>query len=151
MLVREQQVASDASAFTYDLTKGADVLVVDVTGLPGTTSDDLEAAVAALIDDVHEGGVTEAEVARAAALIETELVSSLQSAGDRADRLSMFTTYFDEPELVNVQPELYRAVTTEDVTRFVRARLGRDNRASLLYVPRAAVADESPAVAEAQA
>ena len=33
-LVREQAIASDASAFTFDLSKGADLLVCDVTGRP---------------------------------------------------------------------------------------------------------------------
>ena len=33
-LVRERQVAAEAQAFTYDLTKGADLLVVDVTARP---------------------------------------------------------------------------------------------------------------------
>jgi hypothetical protein len=50
----------------------------------------------------------------------------------------MFATYFGDPALVNEQVDRHRAVTAERVTRFVRARLGEDNRASLLYVPRAA-------------
>ena len=81
-------------------------------------------------------GVTQAEVDRAVALIETDLVVALQSAGDRADRLSMFATYFGDPHLVNVQADRYRAVTAEQVNVFVRERLVPENRASLLYVPR---------------
>ena len=34
-LVRERQVAAEAQAFTYDLAKGSDLLVVDVTARPG--------------------------------------------------------------------------------------------------------------------
>ena len=135
-LVREQQVAAEAQAFTYDLTKGCDLLVVDVTGRPETSSDTLERAVNAEIDRMLQGGVTQAEVDRAVALIETDLVVALQSAGDRADRLSMFTTYFSDPQLVNVQADRYRAVTAEQVNAFVRERLVLENRASLLYVPR---------------
>ena len=33
-LVRERQVAADAAAFTFDLAKGADLLIVDVTARP---------------------------------------------------------------------------------------------------------------------
>ena len=83
-----------------------------------------------------QDGVTKAEVDRAVALIETDLVVALQSAGDRADRLSMYTTYFGDPHLVNVQADRYRAVTAEQVNAFARSRLGVENRASLLYVPR---------------
>jgi zinc protease len=137
-LVRDQQVASDAQAFTYDLAKGSDLLVVDVTARPETTVERLEEAVHAELDRLITDGVTPDEVARVVTLIETELVASLQSASDRADKLSMFTTYFGDPRLVNQQADRYRAVTAEQVNAFARERLGRDNRASLLYVPRAA-------------
>jgi zinc protease len=135
-LVREQQVAAEATAFTYDLAKGSDLLVVDVTARPETSTEALEIAVHMEIDRLHNEGVSEEEVARAVALIETDLIAALQSAGDRADRLSMFATYFGDAEIVNTQAERYRAVTAERVNAFVRERLSRDNRASLVYVPR---------------
>ena len=135
-LVREQQVAADATAFTYDLTKGSDLLIVDVTARPDTSIEQLERAVHAEIDRLMTGGVRSDEVARAVALIETELVVILQSAGERADRLSLFATYFGDPTLVNVQAERYRAVTVEQVNAFARERLTADNRASLIYMPR---------------
>jgi zinc protease len=59
----------------------------------------------------------------------------MQSAGERADKLSMFATYFGDPSLINEQVDRYRTVTAEQVTDFVRQQLGEDNRASLLYVP----------------
>ena len=43
-----------------------------------------------------------------------------------------------DPSLVNAQVEKYRAVTAADVSRFARERLGADNRASPLFVPREA-------------
>src|SRR5258705_2809046 len=140
-LVREQQVAAEAQAFTYDLSKGSDLLVVDVTARPETSVEQLEQAVNAQIDLVVRHGVTEAEVARVVTLIETETVAALQSASDRADRLSMFATYFGNPALVNQQTDRYRAVTVEQVSAFIRERLVRENRASLLYVPREAEAE----------
>jgi zinc protease len=135
-LVREQQVAAEAQAFTYDLSKGSDLLVVDVTGRPETNVEVLEHAVNAELDRMLQGGVTQREVDRAVTLVETELIVALQSAGDRADRLSMFTTYFGDPGLVNAQAERYRAVTVDRVDAVVRERLVPDNRASLLFVPR---------------
>jgi zinc protease len=137
-LVRERQIAAEAQAFTYDLTKGGDLLVVDVTARPEVSVEQLEHEVAREIDAVHERGVTDAEVERAVALIQTDTVRSLQSAADRADRLSLFATYFGDPALVNEQMDRYRAVTAADVNAFTRAYLGKDNQASLLYVPREA-------------
>ncbi|HEX6052633.1 MAG TPA: pitrilysin family protein [Gemmatimonadaceae bacterium] len=135
-LVRERQVAADATAFTFDLPKGSDLLVIDVTARPGVEADVLEHEIAREVDLLREGGVTPAEVERAVALIETDFVASMQVAGERADKLSMFATYFGNPGLVNEQVERYRSVQAADVTAFAREHLGPDNRVSLLYVPR---------------
>jgi predicted Zn-dependent peptidase len=135
-LVRERQIASEATAFTFDLPKGSDLLVVDVTARPGIDADTLEHEVAREIDDIHGNGVTAAEVDRAVALIETDFLSSMQSAGERADKLSLFATYFGDPTLLNEQVDRYRAVRADDVNAFISSRLGSNNRASLLYVPR---------------
>jgi zinc protease len=134
-LVRTQRVASSASAFTYDLAKGSDLLIVDATAHGDVSAEQLEAAVLAELDRIHEHGVTENEVARARALIETSFVTSLQSAAERADQLSRFATYFGDANLANEQVARYQAVTADDVSRFARERLGPDNRALLLYVP----------------
>ncbi|MFL5630838.1 MAG: M16 family metallopeptidase [Gemmatimonadaceae bacterium] len=142
-LVRERQIAADAGAFTFDLAKGTDLLVIDVTARPETSATQLEDEVERELDLVYREGVSETEVKRATALIETDLVASLQSAGERADRLSMFATYFRQPELINEQADQYRMVTAQRVNDFISERLGDANRASLIYVPKDAVSSES--------
>ena len=144
-LVREQQVASDVHAFTYDLPKGADLLVVDAVARPGVSAAALEAAVAAEIERVRADGVSEAELERARALVESGFIVALQSAGDRADQISRFACYFGDPSLVNAQVARYQAVTAEQVTAFAHASLGDDNRAYLVYVPREGAATEGEA------
>ncbi|HJQ54769.1 MAG TPA: pitrilysin family protein [Gemmatimonadaceae bacterium] len=134
-LVRGRQVAADAGAFTFDLAKGTDLLVVDVTARPEVSVAQLEEEVDREIDLFHRDGVTPREVSRAIALIETDLVTSLQSAGERADRLSMFATFFKRPELINEQVDRYRAVSTDSVNALIANRFGQENRASLLYIP----------------
>jgi zinc protease len=135
-LVRETQVASDAAAYTFDLTKGADLLIVDATANADVTADAIETAVHAELDALARDGVTEQELRRALALIETDFVSSLQSAQDRADTLSRYATYFGDPALVNAQPARYQRVTAAEVSAFAREWCTRDNRATLLYVPK---------------
>ncbi len=150
-LVRERQIATEAGAFTFDLAKGTDLLVLDVMARPETAAVQLEEEVEREIDLLQRDGVSEAEVTRAVALIETDLVTSMQSAGDRADRLSMFATYFNEPELVNEQTERYRSVTAETVNEFIADRCGEENRATLLYVPRRGIESEEVLAAAAGA
>lgn len=135
-LVREQQIASSAVAFTFDLAKGSDLLILDVTARPGVSGTTLESGVAGILDAMHRDGVTSDEVARANAVITTEIATSLQSAQSRADKLSQFATYFNDASLVNHQVGAFERVTVSDVNRIARRLLGADNRASLLYEPR---------------
>jgi zinc protease len=135
-LVRERQIAADATAFTSDLAKGSDIMVADVTARPGIGAEQLEEEVLRVVDQLRDNGVIEAEVRRAVALIETAYTAALQEAADRADKLSQFATYFGDPGLINEQVPRYRAVTAAQVSAFAREWLGDDNRASLLYVPR---------------
>jgi predicted Zn-dependent peptidase len=137
-LVRRRELASDIGAFTWDLAKGADLLVVDATARPGVDAKVLEDAVVQEIDRLRDDGVRPEELDRALALIETEFVASMQTAGDRADAISKFATLGGDPTLVNQQLDRYRAVTVNDLQEFVRTRLGPENRASLVFVPRQA-------------
>ena len=151
-LVREKQIAADASAFTFDLAKGSDLLILDVTGRPETSAEQLESEVEREVDELVANGVTDEEVERAVALIQTDIVTALQSASERADRLSMFATLLGDPALINQQADKYGAVTAQSVNAFARERLGVNNRAKLIYVPRAQEEGEAEVnVAEAMA
>ncbi|HEY0776742.1 MAG TPA: hypothetical protein VGD56_02130, partial [Gemmatirosa sp.] len=97
----------------------------------------LEAALAGEVDRMRTDGVTDAELDRARALVESGFIVALQSAGDRADQISRFACYFGDPALVNAQVGRYQTVTAAQVTAFARETLGEDNRAYLVYVPRA--------------
>src|SRR5918998_1270585 len=56
-LVRERQVASEVSAFTYDLAKGSDILVLDAVARPETDVATLETALIAEVDRLVAEGV----------------------------------------------------------------------------------------------
>ena len=140
-LVRGQQVATSVAAYSFDLTQGSDLLIVDATAHPRVDAAALEAAVVAEVDALRTGGCEPGEVARAIALTTTEFVTSMQSAQSRADRLSQYATYFGDPGLLNEQVERYQRVTAGDVHAFTREWMGEDNRASLLYVPRPGAAE----------
>ncbi len=139
-LVREKQLASTASAFTFDLSKGSDLLVIDATARPGVSIEALEDGIGEILDELRTHGPRPGEHARVLAQAGTEFVTSMQKAGDRADQLSRFATYFGAPMLVNEQLKKYRAVTEDQLRAMAAERLGPDNRASLVYVPRAEIA-----------
>jgi predicted Zn-dependent peptidase len=135
-LVREGQLASAVSAFTFDLSKGSDLLVIDATARPGVSVEALEEGIVSVLDELRRSGPRPGELDRVLAQTETDFVSSMQSAGDRAEQLSRFATYYGDPGLLNEQVQRYRAVKDSDVRATAAERLGPDNRASLVYVPR---------------
>ena len=135
-LVRQQAIASAVTAFTFDLAKGSDLLVVDVTGRPGVEGDALERAVVEVIDAVRLDGVSADERERALALMETSWMVALQSAATRADRLSQFATYHGSAARVNDEMDRHAAVTADAITAVARTIMVEQNRAMLLFVPR---------------
>ena len=135
-LVRERQLASAATAFTFDLSKGSDLLVIDATARPGVSAEALERGVDEVLDDFRVTGPTSGDLARVLAQTETDFIASMQSAGDRAEQLSRFATYFGDPQLLNEQLSHYRAVNVDRVRKMAAERLGPDNRTRLIYVPR---------------
>ena len=84
-------------------------------------------------------GLAEAEVhevERAIALTESDLVRGLERVSQRADLLSMFELYFDDPNRLNTELDRLRAVTVDEIRAFAKERLGPDNRAVLTYEPK---------------
>jgi zinc protease len=135
-LVRERRIAQDVVAFALPIVTGAAMLVMWATVSPSSSAAEVEQALVAEIEAVAQGVVSAAEIERAVTGIESRHVIALQQISERADQLSMFTTLFDEPELINTEIDRYRAVTTDDVRRFVLEYLQTDNRVVLTYVPR---------------
>ncbi|HEX9564228.1 MAG TPA: pitrilysin family protein [Gemmatimonadaceae bacterium] len=134
-LVRDRQLASVATAFTFDFAKGSDLLIIDATARPGVSADALEAAMADQLDQLRTQGPRQGERERILALTETAFVTGMQTVADRADQLSRFATYLGDPALVNQEVPRYRAVTDTQLRAFADSYLGDDNRVSLVFVP----------------
>jgi zinc protease len=110
----------------------------------------VEAVEAAFLDEVARlavEDVTDDELIRARALIETEELGSLQRVSERADRLSMFATLLDEPNEINRQLERYLAVSPANVREACAALLVEHNRIVLTYMPASGAAAEEAEVA----
>ena len=85
--------------------------------LPRGDPCEIEAALAAEMEGLSS--VTDQEIERAVALTETALVRQIEQVGQRADLVSMFDQFFDDPARLNGELERLRAVTPADVSAFV--------------------------------
>jgi predicted Zn-dependent peptidase len=133
-LVRERRVAKGVVTYAFPLLTNASMLLTWATGYPDSTPEQLEAALTEEIEALVEA--KQSEVDRAIALTETDLVRALEHVGERANLLSMFDLYFDDPDRLNHEIDRLRAVTVEQIRDFVASQLGSDNRAVLVYEPK---------------
>ena len=132
-LVRERQVAKGVVTYVYPLLTGASMFLVWATGYPGSDPEELERAMIEEIDALAEA--QQSEIDRAIALTETDLVRALERTAERADLLSMFDLYFDDPGRLNRELDRLRAVTLDQIKDFAGTRLVADNRAIVTYQP----------------
>jgi predicted Zn-dependent peptidase len=135
-LVRELRLAQDVAVFTLPFAGGAAAIIGWATVRPGVEPGAVEAAYLEELEKLAAEAPTEDELARAKALTEADELGSLARVEERADRLSMYATLFDDPGLVNTMLPRYLSVSAEQIRDQARAVFRADNRVVLTYVPK---------------
>ena len=134
-LVRERQLAQDVSVFVFPIVGGASMFVVFATARPGVEPETLESAVVAEVGRLATDGPSDADLERVRNLQASRSAASLERIGERADRLSMYTCLFDDPERINVEVSRYAAVDADAVRAALATSIIGENRVTLAYVP----------------
>lgn len=132
-LVRGARIAKSASCHVLPLVAGATMFLVVVTGLPGTTAAQLEAAAAREMEGAAK--LAEEEVARSVALLETQTLRGLQGVGERADVLSMYATLFGSAVKARTDLTGFREVGVAAAEAWAERYLHERNRVVVRYVP----------------
>ncbi|CAN5465106.1 pitrilysin family protein [soil metagenome] len=134
-LVRERQIAQDVTGFTLPLVAQRSIFAGWVTARPESDARTVEAGYLAELDRLAQEPVTPDELDRAHALIESSELAALGRVEEVADRLSMYATLFDRPELINEQLSRYLEVDAGRILEVAREVFRQDNRAVITYVP----------------
>ena len=135
-LVRDERIAQDVALFTLGFIGGASICAGWATVRPGVPVDRVEAALHEELERLATEPVTDDELARAFALVEADELGALQRVEERADRLSMYATLFDDPDLINRMLPRYLSVTPAAIREVAAATFRPDNRLVLTYLPR---------------
>jgi predicted Zn-dependent peptidase len=143
-LVRDERVAQDVALVALGFVGGASIAAGWATVRPGVPIDQVEAALHEELERLGREPITEDELARARALIETEELAALSRVEERADRLSMYATLFDDPDLINRMLGRYLAVTPEQIRSVAEEVFRPDNRVVLTYLPALPPAEAMP-------
>lgn len=134
-LVREERLAQDVALFSMGLVAGASVTAGWATARPGVDLVALETAFWEELEKMGREPVSEDELARAKALTEADELGALQRVDEKADRLSMYATLFDDPGMVNSILPRYLSTTAEQIRAVCRDVFTPDNRVVLTYLP----------------
>src|SRR4029078_3802301 len=120
---------------------GASVCAGWATVRPGVEVSRVEAAFHEELARIASEPVSDEELERARALIETAELGGLSRVEERADRLSMYATLFDDPDLINQMLPRYLGVSKEQIRDVGAATSRADNRVVLIYLPELPPAD----------
>jgi predicted Zn-dependent peptidase len=141
-LVREERLAQDVAIFALGFIGGSSLTAGWATARPGTDLRRLEDAYWEELTRLTTEPVSDDELARAKALVEADELGALERADERADRLSMYATLLDDPDLINRTLARYLAVDAEAIRAVAASTFREDNRAVLTYLPERGSADD---------
>ncbi len=133
-LVHDRQIAMDASAFALPMELTGSFVIV-ATARPGIEIEVVTEAIEQHLQEMIRNGPSATDLDRARNKVTTALSDQFQKLDDRADLLSMFTTYFDDPERLHHEAQLYADLTREDLVELAFQHLQPEARASLTVVP----------------
>jgi predicted Zn-dependent peptidase len=133
-LVRDERLVQEVSFESVGLVAGASIVFGSATVRPGVEAARVEGAIDEELANLTRELVTDDELSRAKAQLETDELKALQKVEERADRLSMYATLFDDPGLVNRMLDRYLAVSA-DAIRTVAAEVFTTDRVVLTYLP----------------
>ena len=145
-LVREERLAQDVALFSMGLVAGASITAGWATARPGVDLVTLETAFWEELEKLGRELVSDDELERAKALTEADELGALQRVDEKADRLSMYATLFDEPDMINRILPRYLSTTAEQIRDVAAQVFVADNRAVITYVPTAG-SDSLPSAA----
>ncbi len=148
-LVRDERIAQDVAIFALGFVGGASIFTGSATVRPGVEVERVEAAFEEELERIGREPVSDDELARARALIETYELEALQRVEERADRLAMYATLLGDPEMINRQLDRYLAVGADEIRTAVAEVVRPDNRLVLVYLPEAEASGAPPSEPEA--
>lgn len=136
-LIYTQHCANQASAWV-DGRDGEGMFVAYAMAVPGTTAGELESALDAELCRIACDGVSAAEMEKTRNRAETAFYQSLQTISLRADRLSHYALFYDDPGLIHGILDRYRRCSADDIRSAAELYLARERRVVLHFIPQQA-------------
>jgi zinc protease len=133
-LVYRRQIAQDVGVYTYPTELESTLLIV-ATCKPGVAVAELESALLDHLDGLRQTEPAEDGIDRARSRLLTSAFEELETLDRKADALSQFATYFDDPGRFRREIETYLELEPATLRDFAQLRLDPAHRAQVTVVP----------------
>jgi predicted Zn-dependent peptidase len=144
-LVKDKQLVTNVGGF-MDEKRGTGALYISATLKPGIKTADVEAAIYDEIARLQKDGIADWELDKAKNTTRRNFINNMQSSLSRAINIGVWTTYYNDPNLINTRLDKVSAVTKADVQRVANKYLTAANRTVVITMPKA----KGPATAAKQ-
>jgi predicted Zn-dependent peptidase len=134
-LVKEKQLVTNVFGF-MDEKRGVGAFYITATLKPGNKPADVEAAIYDEIARLQKEGIADWELQKAKNTTRRNFINGLQSSLSRAISIGQYTTYYNEPNLINTRLDKVMAVTKADVSRVANKYLTASNRTVVVTMPK---------------
>jgi len=126
-LVYDDQIAQDVSAYQASAQLGSKFQIV-ATAKPGHTPEELLKAIDEELAKVQDGGISDAELARARTAFLADEAFGLEGVGQRADVINGYVHYTGDPNYLPRDIARYENATTASIRDVARTWLPADRR-----------------------
>ena len=144
-LVKDKQLVTTVGGF-MDEKRGTGALYISATVKQGVKTADVEAAINDEIARLQKDGIADWELDKAKNTTRRNFINNMQSSLSRAINIGVWTTYYNDPNLINTRLDKVSAVTKADVQRVANKYLTAANRTVVITMPKA----KGPATAAKQ-
>ncbi|WP_299260809.1 pitrilysin family protein [uncultured Aquimarina sp.] len=116
VLVKEKELTSDTNAWNRSM-EIAGKFRVNITANEGKSLADIEAGVFEAFKKFEEEGITETDIERIKAGLETQFYNGISSVLGKSFQLAQYNVFAGDPGFITKDIENIKAVTKEDVVR----------------------------------
>ena len=131
------ELVTSVVSFAGD-SRGPRLFRITATPAPGTSVEDVEAAVYAEIERVKSGPIEDWEIEKARNTARRSFVGGLQSSLNRAIELAEYALVYDNPGEINTRYQRLDKLNAADVQRVAKQYLTKDNRSVVVTNPKPA-------------
>ncbi len=135
VLVKDKQLTSNVNAYNYALEM-AGKFTISMRANEGHSLDELEQGVEEAFQLFEKEGVTQKDIDRIKAMIETDFYNGINNVFMKSLQLAFYNTYKDDPGYIVKDIEQAKAVSLEDVMRVYNTYIKEKPRVVTSFVPR---------------